>query len=153
VTADGRRICPCRAWLGNGLEGGAVADVKVIVEGASDVGELEPIWMSFGYDELNWTATPRGRANTAALREVFGGPVTVRAHNLLTSGNGRALPHWSSGNVYHEDGQGNPVYDWSQADAAFDVWVENDMVPIVELGFCPVQRSYTTNGWRAARAL
>jgi xylan 1,4-beta-xylosidase len=33
------------------------------------------------------------------------------------------------------------VYDWSQADAAFDVWVENGMVPIVELGFCPVQLS------------
>ena len=95
--------------------------------------------MSFGYDELNWTATPRGRANTAALREIFGGPAVVRAHNLLTSGSGRALPHWSSGNVYHEDGQGNPVYDWSQADPAFDVWVENGMVPIVELGFCPVR--------------
>ena len=118
-----------------------VADVRVTVEGGCDVGALERIWMSYGYDELNWTATPRGRANTAALREVFGGPAVVRAHNLLTSGSGRGLPHWSSGNVYHEDVQGNPVYDWSQADAAFDIWVESDMVPIVELGFCPVQLS------------
>jgi xylan 1,4-beta-xylosidase len=75
--------------------------------------------MSFRYDEHNSTATPRGRAKTASLREILGGSAVVRAHNLLTSGSGRALPHWSSGNVCHEDGQGNPVYDWSQADAAF----------------------------------
>ena len=116
-----------------------MADVRVTVECARDLGELERIWMSFGYDELNWTATPRGKANCAALRGIFGGQVVVRAHNLLTSGSGRGLPHWSSGNVYHEDGRGNPVYDWSQVDVVFDVWAENDMVPIVELGFCPVQ--------------
>lgn len=118
-----------------------MVDARVTVECSRDVGELERIWMSFGYDELNWTATPRGRANATALRGAFGGQVVVRAHNLLTSGNGRGLPHWSSGNVYHEDAQGDPFYDWSYADAAFDVWVENEMVPIVELGFCPVQLS------------
>lgn len=118
-----------------------MADIRVTIECGRDLGQLERIWRSFGYDELNWTATPRGRSNMAALREIFGGSAVVRAHNLLTSGNGRGLPHWSSGNVYHEDGGGEAVYDWSQADAAFDVWAENDMVPIVELGFCPAQLS------------
>ena len=75
----------------------------------------------------------------ATMRGVFGEPVVVRAHNLLTSGSGRGLPHWSSGNVYHEDAEGNAVYDWSQADEVFDVWVGNGMVPLVELGFCPVR--------------
>jgi xylan 1,4-beta-xylosidase len=121
------------------MEVGAMADVRVTVECSRDMGELERVWMSFGYDELNWTATPQGRTNMAVMREIFAGPALVRAHNLLTSGNGRGLPHWSSGNVYHEDGSGNPSYDFSQADAAFDVWAENEMVPIVELGFCPVQ--------------
>lgn len=116
-----------------------MTDVTVTVECARELGRLERIWMSFGYDELNWTATPRGRANVAALHEIFGGPVVVRAHNLLTSGNGRGLPHWSSGNVYHEGPKGEPFYDWAQAEAAFDVWVDQEMVPIVELGFCPVQ--------------
>jgi len=102
---------------------------------------LERVWASFGYDELSWTATPRGRANMSVLRTIFGEPAVVRAHNLLTSGNGRGSPHWSSGNVYHEDDRGQPVYDWSQIDPVFDVWVENDMVPLVELGFCPIQLS------------
>ncbi|HTC70017.1 MAG TPA: hypothetical protein VK662_10650 [Acidothermaceae bacterium] len=114
---------------------------RVVIDAAAVSQPLERIWTSFGYDELNWTATPRGRANMSALRSIFGEPAVVRAHNLLTSGNGRGLPHWSSGNVYHEDGNGRPVYDWSQIDPAFDVWVENDMVPLVELGFCPIQLS------------
>jgi len=114
---------------------------RVVIDAAAVSEPLERVWTSFGYDELNWTATPRGRANMSALRSIFGEPAVVRAHNLLTSGNGRGLPHWSSGNVYHEDGGGRPVYDWSQIDPVFDVWVENDMVPLVELGFCPIQLS------------
>ena len=45
----------------------------------------------------------------SALRTIFGEPAVVRAHNLLTSGSGRGLPHWSSGNVYHEDDRGRPL--------------------------------------------
>jgi xylan 1,4-beta-xylosidase len=115
-----------------------VVHARVTVDAGEPVGTLERIWAAFGYDEISWTATPRGRRNMAALREIVGGPAVVRAHNLLTSGNGRGLPHWSSGNVYHEDAFGRPRYDWSQADAAFDVWLENGMRPLVELGFCPI---------------
>lgn len=115
-----------------------VEPTRVTVDASRVSGPLERVWASFGYDEISWTATPRGRANMAAVREMFGGSAVVRAHNLLTSGNGRGLPHWSSGNIYHEH-DGQPVYDWSQADPVFDVWAENGMIPLVELGFCPVQ--------------
>lgn len=111
---------------------------SIIVHADQPVGPLPRIWESFGYDELNWTATPRGRKNMATMRAIFGKGAVVRAHNLLTSGNGRGLPHWSSGNVYHEDSTGTPTYDWSQVDPVFDVWLEHDMTPLVELGFCPV---------------
>lgn len=110
---------------------------RITVGGSHVSGPLERVWESFGYDEISWTATPRGRVNMAAVRDIFGGPAIVRAHNLLTSGSGRGLPHWSSGNVYHEDERGEPGYDWSQVDAAFDVWLDNGMIPLVELGFCP----------------
>jgi xylan 1,4-beta-xylosidase len=110
-----------------------------VTAGASRVsGPLERVRASFGYDEISWTAAPRGRVNTAAVREMFGGPAVVRTHNLLTSGNGRGLPRWSSGNVYHgHDGQ--PVYDWGQAGPVFGVRVGNGMIPLAGLGFCPVQ--------------
>ncbi len=100
-------------------------------------GPLRRIWTSFGYDELNWTATPRGLRNLQTLHEFMEAPYTVRAHNIFTSGNGRGLPHWSSGNVYHEDAHGQPFYDWSVIDPVFDAWVEAGCRPIVELGFCP----------------
>lgn len=102
---------------------------RVTIDAATVIKPLEHLWASFGYDELSWTATPRGRANMSTLRAIFGEPAVVRAHNLLTSGSGRGLPHWSSVNVYHEDAWGHPVYDWSQVDPVFDVWVGNDMVP------------------------
>jgi xylan 1,4-beta-xylosidase len=100
-------------------------------------GALRRIWTSFGYDELNWTATPRGKQNLASLHAFMEVPYTVRAHNLYTSGMGRGLPHWSSGNVYHEDAVGHPLYDWTLVDPVFDAWVHHGCQPIVELGFCP----------------
>jgi xylan 1,4-beta-xylosidase len=110
---------------------------RVEVDCARWNGPIRRIWTSFGYDELNWTATPRGLQNLATLREFLETPYTVRAHNLYTSGPGRGLPHWSSGNVYHEDVDGRPGYDWSVADPVFDAWVTHGCRPIVELGFCP----------------
>ncbi len=105
------------------------------------LGALRRIWTSFGHDELNWASTPRGRRNLSAIRAFAEAPYTVRAHNLFTSGPGRGLPHWSSGNVYHEvpgaDGATAAAYDWSIFDSVFDAWVEAGMRPIVELGFCP----------------
>jgi hypothetical protein len=56
-------------------------------------------------------------------------PYTVRTHNLYTSGTGRGLPHWSSGNVYHEDTAGRPHYDWTLVDPVFDAWVHRDHSP------------------------
>lgn len=120
--------------------------MRVTVECGNQLGALPRIWAAFGYDELNWTATPRGRRNLARLRAVLEVPWLVRAHNLLTSGTGRGLPHWSSGNVYHEDADGNPFYDWSVVDPVFDAWIGNGMRPIVELGFCPFRLTRTLPG-------
>lgn len=109
----------------------------ITIDCGSPIGPLRPIWASFGYDELNWTATPRGKRNLARLSPILGPGATVRAHNIFTSGNGRAVAHWSSGNVYHEDADGNPFYDFRIVDEAFDAWVAAGLRPIVELGFCP----------------
>jgi xylan 1,4-beta-xylosidase len=110
---------------------------QVTIDCSSPIGPLERIWASFGYDELNWTGTPRGKRNLARLRDVLGTETAVRAHNIFTSGNGRAVPHWSSGNVYHEDASGKPFYEWGVVDEAFDAWLGVGLRPIVELGFCP----------------
>jgi xylan 1,4-beta-xylosidase len=122
------------------------AEAEITVDCGAPGGPLRPIWANFGYDELNLTATPRGKRNLARLSPILGPDATVRAHNIFTSGNGRAVPHWSSGNVYHEDADGNPFYDFRVVDEAFDAWVAAGLRPIVELGFCPYPLTRDVDG-------
>ena len=112
-------------------------DARVDVDCRRGRGTLRRIWSSFGYDEINWTCTPQGRRHLETMRALMEVPYTVRAHNLYTSGTGRGLPHFGSGNVYHEDAGGAVRCDWSLLHAVFDAWVGAGCRPIVELGFCP----------------
>jgi xylan 1,4-beta-xylosidase len=70
----------------------------------------------------------------AALSPV---PVYVRAHNLLTSGDGTPALKWGSTNAYTEDAEGRPRYDWTIVDRIMDTYVQRKMKPIVEIGFMP----------------
>lgn len=94
-------------------------------------------------------------ARKAALR-TFGDfaerPYHVRAHNLLTTGRAFSWPHWGSGNVYHEDANGNPVYDWTTLDQVFDAYIEAGMRPLVELGFTPARWSRPKQTFRLPEA-
>jgi xylan 1,4-beta-xylosidase len=47
-------------------------------------------------------------------------PVYIRAHHLLTLGNGVAELKWSSSNVFSLDPSGRPVYDFTITDETFD---------------------------------
>nr|GFC98035.1 hypothetical protein [Tanacetum cinerariifolium] len=63
----------------------------------------------------------------AALSPV---PVYVRAHNMLTTGDGTAALKWGSTNAYTEDKKGRPVYDWIIVDRIFDTYIQRGMKPI-----------------------
>ena len=101
------------------------------------VGELEHVWAWFGYDEPNYTYMPHGRKLLSQIAGAMPVPVYVRAHNLLTSGDGEAGLKWGSTNAYTEDERGNPVYTWTLVDSIFDRYVERGMRPLVEIGFMP----------------
>lgn len=64
-------------------------------------------------------------------------PVYIRAHNLLTSGDGTAGLKWGSTNAYTEDASGRAVYDWTIMDRIFDAYMEAGVKPLVEMGFMP----------------
>ena len=119
-------------WFGGAFNGGADQDRL-----RPDPGRAPRPWTTFGYDELNWTYTPRGKRALRAFGAFAERPYFVRAHNLLTSGRGFSWPHWGSGNVYHEDSAGNPAYDWTTVDLVFDAYREVGFKPLVELGFTP----------------
>ncbi len=114
-----------------------VTRARVEVDVADAQGPLTPVWESIGYDEFNWTYMPTGKRLLRTFGEFSGGGYHVRPHYVFCSGSGFGIPHWSSGNVYHEDADGNPYYDFTMVDQAYDAIVEAGHHVLVELGFTP----------------
>lgn len=98
---------------------------------------FRPIYSWFGYDEANYTTTPLGRALLGELHALSPVAVHIRVHHLLTSGNGKAELKFSSTNVYSEDAQGHPIYNFKILDGIFDAYKAAGIQPLVELGFMP----------------
>jgi xylan 1,4-beta-xylosidase len=111
--------------------------VQVHVDLQTGLGAYEPIYRWFGYDESNYSTTPHGRELLGELHDLSPVPVYIRAHHLLTSGDGTPDLKWSSTNVYTEDASGKPVYDFRILDGIFDAFKAQGVRPMVELGFMP----------------
>jgi xylan 1,4-beta-xylosidase len=107
------------------------------VDLARTVGPYEPLYPWFGYDEANFGTAPNGRALLRELHDLSPVPVTIRVHHLFTSGDGVPDLKWSSTNVYREDSDGKPIYDFTILDGIFDAYTEAGVRPMVELGFMP----------------
>lgn len=113
------------------------AQASMYVDCRQPIGPWRSIWNWFGYDEPNYTTMPHGRKLLRDLASLRKGPLFVRVHNLLTSGDGVPALKWGSTNAYTEDAQGEPVYSWTLLDEIFDVYVENGITPFVQVGFMP----------------
>ena len=111
--------------------------VTIQVDLSKSVGVYTPIYGWFGYDEANFTTMPNGVKLLHELHDLSPTPVYIRAHHLFTSGNGVAELKWSSTNVYTEDANGKPVYDFTLLDGIFDAYKAAGVRPMVELGFMP----------------
>lgn len=132
------------ATVGKG-SGVATDASTIVIDPAATRGPIPRIWASIGYDELNWTASPRGKAVHRLLGEdVFtAGPYWVRMHNAFTSGTGWSAPAWGGGNPYHELPDGSVRYYWDTLDATYDAITAPGGYPLVELGFMPRDLSRT----------
>ncbi len=109
----------------------------ITVDFANKVGPYKPIYSWFGYDEANYTTMRNGKVLLRELRDLSPVPVYIRAHHLLTSGDGKAELKFSSTNVYTEDASGKPVYDFKILDGIFDEYKAAGVRPMVEFGFMP----------------
>src|SRR6185436_11085051 len=76
--------------------------VTVQVDAAKSLGPLKPVWSFFGYDEPNYTYMKDGKKLLSELAALSPVVVQVRAHNLLTTGDGEAALKWGSTNAYTE---------------------------------------------------
>ncbi|MGM9478764.1 GH39 family glycosyl hydrolase [Pedobacter sp. GSP4] len=102
-----------------------------------NIAPMKPIWAWFGYDEPNYTYMKDGQKLLTEISKLSPVPVYVRAHNLLTSGDGIPALKWGSTNAYTEDAAGNPVYNWKIVDQIFDAYVKRGMKPLAQIGFMP----------------
>jgi xylan 1,4-beta-xylosidase len=144
LTASSRTVGAL--WLGAlmpiaGPAAPAVASdpfpVTIRVDAGRPLGELRPIWRFFGGDEPNYATMKDGRKLLQALGDLKPRGVYFRTHNLLNTGDGTPALKWGSTNVYTEDAQGRPVYDWKGLDRIFDTYLERGVRPYVEIGFMP----------------
>lgn len=111
--------------------------VAIQVDLGKTVGPYKPIYRWFGYDEANYTTMRHGTELLTELHDLSPVPVYIRVHHLLTSGNGEAELKFSSTNVYTEDANGKPVYNFKILDGIFDSYKAAGVRPMVELGFMP----------------
>ena len=120
--------------------------VSIQVDLAKAEGPYTPIYSWFGYDESNYTTMKYGKELLTELHDLSPVPVYIRAHHLLTSGNGVAELKWSSSNVFTLDANGKPVYDFTITDQTFDEFQKAGVRPMVELGFMPKDLAATVPG-------
>jgi xylan 1,4-beta-xylosidase len=111
--------------------------VYIAVDAGARQGELAHSWTYIGYDEINYTYVPEGQELLAKFMELQEQPYYIRPHHLLCTGNCHGFYKWGSTNVYLEDDQGNPVYDWTIVDLVFDTILKYRCKPFVEIGFMP----------------
>jgi len=112
-------------------------EAVVQVDFNKKVGEMTPIWAWFGYDEPNYTYMKDGKKLLSEMAALSPVPVYVRTHNLMTSGDGTPSLKWGSTNMYTEDANGKPVYNWAIVDSIFDSYVSRKMKPLAQIGFMP----------------
>jgi xylan 1,4-beta-xylosidase len=120
--------------------------ISVHVDLSKPQGAYTPIYRWFGYDESNYTTMKYGKQLLGELHDLSPEPVYIRAHHLLTSGNGVAELKWSSSNVFSLDANGKPVYDFTITDQTFDEYKKAGVRPYVELGFMPKDLASTVPG-------
>ncbi len=111
--------------------------VSINVDLNKEKGPIKPIWAWFGYDEPNYTYMKDGKKLLSEIAALSPVPVYVRAHNLMTSGDGTPALKWGSTNIYTEDIAGNPIYNWTIIDSIFDTYIQRKMKPLAQIGFMP----------------
>lgn len=110
---------------------------NLTVDFNKEVGDMQPVWAWFGYDEPNYTYMKDGKKLLSEIAALSPVPVYVRAHSLLNTGDGTPALKWGSTNAFREDTEGNPKYDWTIIDRIFDTYIERGMKPLAQMGFMP----------------
>jgi len=115
----------------------AIEITKINIDFSKNIGDMYPFWAFFGADEPNYAYMKDGKKLLSELSTMSPVPVYFRAHNLLTSGHDTLNLKWGSTNVYTEDTNENPIYDWTIIDKIFDTYIQRGIKPLAQFSFMP----------------
>ena len=104
--------------------------VMIQVDAGKTIGQMRPVWRFFGYDEPNYTYMKDGLKLLGQLRSLSPRTVYIRAHNLLTSGDGQPALKWGSTGVYTEDEQVDGAWPFTRSAASKEAAAKRPWRPI-----------------------
>jgi xylan 1,4-beta-xylosidase len=109
------------------LAGSAFSQTTITISGSAPAHPLPHFWEHmFGSERANVSLRESYRRDLRDLKQITDVQY-VRFHAIFLDDMG----------VYEEDQQGNPVYNFSYVDQAYDGLLENGVRPFVELSFMP----------------
>ena len=116
--------------------------VNISIDASNIVGDLPPTARFFGADEPNQATYSDGRQLIKDLGNLGPHQTYFRTHNLLTTCDPPDNTHplrlkWGCTNVYTEDDDGNPIYNFTILDGIFDTYLENNVKPYAQASFMP----------------
>ncbi len=132
-----KKLLPIAFLLASFIGTKAQNTASLTIDFDKEAGLMKPIWSWFGADEPNYAYMKDGQKLLTELSRLSKNPVYFRTHNLMTSGNGTAALKWGSTNIYTEDKNGKPVYDFTIVDKIFDEYHKNGIKPLAQIGFMP----------------
>jgi xylan 1,4-beta-xylosidase len=108
--------------------------VTIAIDAAADGWPLNRVWTYFGFDECNFATTEHAAKLMRTLATLDpASPTYLRCHFLFNSGDGVPSLKWGSTNIYTEDADGRPVYDFRLLDGIVDAQVAAGCRPLFQI--------------------
>ena len=109
---------------------------QISVDAGEITDSLPHIWNGY-LGNLCLTLNPLGVDLLERINATSTFPFYRRCWGITSSGTCNSKKSYGSLNVYHEDADGNPFYDFTLFDQVFDILVSRDIIPIMCIGFVP----------------
>ncbi|MFC1558450.1 hypothetical protein ACFL40_03745 [candidate division KSB1 bacterium] len=137
-------VCITSFFNVSGSDSAEKANIQISVDAGEITGSFPHIWNGY-LGNLCLTLSPIG----AELLERINGTSTLpfyrRCWGITSSGTCNSTKSYGALNIYHEDADGNPFYDFTLFDQVFDILVSKNIIPIMCIGFMPDLLSTNTN--------
>lgn len=123
-------------FSGNTLHSAEKSPVQINVNASQIISPLPHIWNGL-LGNLCLTLSPVGEELLSRIEKTSPFPFYRRCWGVTSSGTCNSTKSYGALNIYHENTDGSPFYDFTLFNQVFDIMVEKNFIPIVCIGFMP----------------